>query len=158
MAVKIERVERPKLAQAERPTLNTNRRKKRSDPDFESMFDTSDGSPLEDLPDYEVGNLQEACDREMSVVEQEIEKNRAASEERFRVGRDPYYFCVLCFQTEEQKRDFLSKVKWDDLGDIYLSGLEIANRLGVSLEVIPIEPRKLRVNPKKFAREEVMNE
>jgi len=151
MAIKIERAERPQLASGS----NKIRRRRPTDPDFDSMFDEGDGNPLEEMPEYD-GDIQESSDREMSAVEAEIEANRAASAERFRIGTDSGYFCVLCFQTEEQKLEFLKLVGWDDIGDMYLNGLEIAQRLNVPLQVIPIEARKLRVNPKKFLREEVL--
>lgn len=134
---------------------NISRRAKGRDyPDFDSMFDADD-NPLEGI-EYS-GDIQASADREMSAVELEIERNRAASAERFRIGTDEGYYFVVCFQTEEQKKEFLQKVGWLDDGDKYLNGLEIAEKLGIELEIIPIEPRKLRVNPKKFFGKEVMS-
>jgi hypothetical protein len=150
--VKIERAERPTFGSAGGGKI---RRARPTDPDFDSIFDEGDGNPLDGLPEYD-GDLQASSDREMSAVEAEIEANRAASAERFRIGTDAGYFCVLCFQTEAQKLDFLKAAKWDDLGDYYLNGLEIAHRLGVPIDVIPIEPRKLRANPQKFSKKEVI--
>lgn len=153
MAIKIERAERPTMTAG----AGKIQRRRPTDPDFDSMFDEGDGNPLEGaLPEYDGTNLQEYSTAEMSAVEAEIEANRAASAERFRIGTDSGYFCVLCFQTEEQKLEFLKSVGWDDIGDMYLNGLEIAQRLNVPLQVIPIAPRKLRANPKKFLREEVL--
>ncbi len=151
MAIKIERAERPTMTAG----AGKIQRRRPTDPDFDSMFDEGDGNPLEEMPEYD-GDIQSSSDREMSAVEAEIEANRAASAERFRIGTDSGYFCVLCFQTEEQKLEFLKSVGWDDIGDMYLNGLEIAQRLNVPLQVIPIAPRKLRANPKKFLREEVL--
>ena len=151
MAIQIERAERPQLSSGPGKI----RRRRPTDPDFDSIFDESDGNPLEDLPEYD-GDLQASSDREMSAVEKEIEANRAASAERYRIGTDSGYFFTMCFQTEAQKLEFLKAVGWDDIGDQFLNGLEIAQRLNVPLQVIPIEPRRLRANPKKFLREEVI--
>lgn len=146
----IQRAERPAQA-ISRATIH---RKKRDDPDFDTLFE-ADENPLESLPEYD-GSIQESADREMSAVEAEIEANRAASAERFRIGTDEGYYLVMCFQTTEQKEQFLERAGWQDMGDKYINGLEVAQKLGVNIDVIPIEPRKLRQNPKKFSREEVI--
>lgn len=148
--VVIQRAERPMQA-ISRPAIH---RKQRNDPDFDTLFE-ADENPLESLPEYD-GSIQESADREMSAVEAEIEANRAASAERFRIGTDEGYYLVMCFQTTEQKEQFLERAGWQNMGDKYINGLEVAQKLGVNIDVIPIEPRKLRQNPKKFSREEVI--
>lgn len=152
--IQIERSVRVSLT-GERPSIQR-KRTGRDAPNFDSMFE-ADENPLDGLGfDGEVGDIQASADREMSAVEQEIERNRAASAERFRIGSDEGYYCVLCFQTTEQKEEFLTKAGWMDIGDKYLNGLEVAEKLGIELAIISIEPRRLRANPKKFTREEVI--
>lgn len=122
---------------------------KRTDPDFESMFDDGeDNNPLADLES--TGDLQEDADAGMSVALQEIIARKKATQERFRVATDTDFYFSLVFQSREQKDEFLRLIQWDDLGDKYLNGLEVARRLNVPLTVIPIEPLKIRGKPRKF--------
>lgn len=128
----------------------------RTAPDFESIF-AEDGNPLAGLAD--LGGVQENADQEMSAVEAEIERNRARFEEHFRVAADPEFFFCVCFQSRDQKEEFLKAIGWfDDLGDKYINGLEVARRLGVPVTVIPLEPRKIRGGPEKYRKEKVIGE
>ena len=47
---------------------------------------------------------------------------------------DSEYWTAFCFQTREQKEEFLRKLDLIDLGDKYLDGMEVAKKLGVTLE------------------------
>jgi hypothetical protein len=128
----------------------------RNAPDFESLF-AEDDNPLDGLPD--TGDVQKNADQEMSAVEQEIERNRAASEERFRVAADPEFFFCVCFQSRDQKEEFLKNIGWlDELGDKYLNGLEVARRLEIPVTIIPLAPRKIRGGPQRFQKERVIGE
>jgi hypothetical protein len=53
--------------------------------------------------------------------------------DRFRLATDSEYWACLCFQTREQKDHFLQALKLIDLGDKYLDGQLVAERLGVLL-------------------------
>jgi hypothetical protein len=145
-------IERKALSVSARPSISR-KAIDRTAPDFESMFDFVPEENALDGIEY-AGDIQDSADREMSAVDREIAANRAATAERFRIGTDEGYYCVLCFQTTEQRDDFLDKAGWDNAlgGGKYLNGLEIAAKLGVKLEIIPIEPRKMRGNVKKFAK------
>jgi hypothetical protein len=61
-----------------------------------------------------------------------------------------YYICI-CFQSRTQKEEFLEKIGWFDLGDKYLDGLKVAERLGIDIEPVnlpkpppPKTPKPLR--------------
>lgn len=61
---------------------------------------------------------------------------------RFEDATDSEYWIALCFQTREQKEEFLRKMGWSDLGDKYLDGMACAERSGVELTSrIPPMPR-----------------
>ena len=47
-----------------------------------------------------------------------------------------YWFC-LCFQTRQQKDDFLEAMKWDRFGDKYLDGVEVAQAMKIPLGETP---------------------
>ena len=132
------------------------RRIDRSAPDFESIF-SDDGNPLLDLPD--LGDIQSNSDQEISAVQLEIERNRAAFEERFRITADPEFFFCVCFQSRDQKEEFLKNIGWfDDLGDKYLNGLDVARRLDIPVTIVPLEPRKLRGGVEKFRKDFVIGD
>lgn len=73
-------------------------------------------------------------------------EERAKQEEvRLQDATDSEFWFAVCFQTREQKEEFLRKMKLLDIGDKYLDGLKVAERLGVTLES-PVPPnRKIRM-------------
>ena len=128
----------------------------RNAPDFESLF-AEDDNPLAGLPD--AGGVQENADQEMSAVALEIERNRAAYGERFRIAADPEFFFSVCFQSREQKDEFLKNIGWfDELGDKYINGLEVARRLKIPVTIIQLAPRKIRGGADRFKSEKVIGE
>lgn len=70
-------------------------------------------------------------------------KERAANEtERFDDATDSEYWFCICFQTRDQKDEFLTKVGWMEIGDKYLDGMLVAEVMGIKLEArIPPMPR-----------------
>jgi hypothetical protein len=106
-------------------------------PRLETMFE-DEGDPLEDVPYEELANdLEASADAEMSEMLRQIKERRQADRDRFRVARDPDYFVVLCFQSRDQRNEFLAKSEWGQEDEKYLNGLEVCRRLGI--DVVPIE-------------------
>ena len=70
-------------------------------------------------------------------------KGRAQVEnQRFLDATDSEYWFAVCFQTREQKEEFLEKLKLMEIGDKYLDGMEVAKALGIELESrVPDLPR-----------------
>lgn len=126
----------------------------RNAPDFDFMFDDGDDNPLADVE--MTGDMQEDADAGMSEALRQIIERKRATQERFRTATDPEFFFCLCFQSREQKDDFLRLIKWDDLGDKYINGLEVARRLAVPLTATPIEPLKIRGKVKKFNADDIL--
>lgn len=55
---------------------------------------------------------------------------------------DSEYWVAICFQTREQKEEFLRKARLIDLGDKYLDGIAVARVMGIKLQSrIPSLPR-----------------
>lgn len=157
MPPKFERAERPKLEKpAGRLGVGTvkPRIKKRDEPDFESIFEEDGENPLQDAD--LIGDLQADADTVMSTALQEIIARKKATQERFRVATDPEFFFCIAFQSRAQKDEFLRLVGWDDLGDKMINGLEVARRLEIPIEYVPIEPLKLRGKVNKFKPSDII--
>lgn len=125
----------------------------RNAPDFDSVFDDGDDNPFAGI---DQDDLQDAADETMSEALRLIIEQKKASQERFRIVADPEFFLVVCFQSRDQKEDFLKKANWDDLGDKYINGLEVARRMGVDTPAISIEPLKVRGKLKLFKASEIL--
>lgn len=123
-------------------------------PALETLFE-DEGDPLEDV-EYNDADLERSADAEMSEILRQIKERRQADRDRFRVARDPDYFLVLCFQSHEQRDEFLTKSGWGKADNRYLNGLEIARRLGINVEPIEIKPLGFRGRPKKYSKLEVL--
>lgn len=123
-------------------------------PPLESVFE-NDGDPLESV-EYRENDLEHNSDVEMSEVVKQIKEAKRAQFDRFRVSRDPDYWLALCFQSREQRDEFLRRVGWTTIGGRYVNGLDVARRLGADIEPIDLSPLPARGKPKKYKREEVI--
>lgn len=121
--------------------------KKKDEPDLASMFEDTDNNPVEfpDTGDYQADVTQQASEELKRLIE--FRKSRA---DHFRASNDARYFVCLCFQTTEQKEEFLEKAGWDDLGLDFINGLDIAKRLGVDVQYIPMEALSPRGKPDRY--------
>lgn len=114
-------------------------------PKFDTLFDPSD-NPLEglDLVDDQEENAEQIMGRvEGAFIEDEHEKLDA-----YRTMIDQDFYFIVCFQSSDQKYDFLSKAGLDGLGDLYIDGLKVAKRLGVDIPPIPLQTKE----PKRMPR------
>jgi len=73
-------------------------------------------------------------------------------------ARDSEYWLAICFQSREQKKKFLAEAGWSDLGDKYLDGMKIADRMGIEIRgmtpQIPRMKKKIRFgNDIRFIRD-----
>jgi len=93
---------------------------------------------VEDVADQEAGVMSDTLRR---IVEEKRERRR-----KYQLLTDGSYYCVLVFQSFDQKMEFFDKAGWDDLNDsvegMYINGLEVADRMGIDLniEFIPTKP------------------
>jgi hypothetical protein len=108
-------------------------------------------NPLDSLvyPD----DPEQAATVEISEALAFIKAERQKKRDAYRVTVDPEYWVCLCFQSREQKEEFLARAGWLDLGEKYLDGLEVAKRLGVAVLPIPLEAKAPPLAPKSLRKE-----
>lgn len=99
-----------------------------------------DGRPAEETSKEELTELQKGF------------KDRAKKEdERFVEATDSEYWIAVCFQTRDMKEEFLTKTGLLDYGDKYLDGMQVAAKLGVTLES-PVPPVRNHVRRSQVDR------
>jgi hypothetical protein len=86
--------------------------------------------------------MEQAPREEMNAILQGFKSRSEREDQRVLDATDSEYWVALCFQTREQKEEFLNKLRLIDLGDKYIDGMKAAKVLGVKLESrIPDMPR-----------------
>jgi len=123
-------------------------------PNLKTMFE-DEGDPLEDV-EYNDADLEASADAEMTEIVKQIKERKRQMQERFRVANDTDYWFAMCFQSREQRDEFLRLTGWAAPGEKYLSGLKVAQVLGVEIGVIELDPKPLRGKPRKYTRKEVI--
>jgi hypothetical protein len=98
-----------------------------------------------DVPAAEFPTAPEAESEALGEVNQALtrfKKSAQREKQRFADATDSEYWVALCFQTREQKEEFLRKIGWQHLGDQYLNGMLCAEAQGITLTSrIPPMPR-----------------
>lgn len=95
---------------------------------------------------------EEMAAEETSELLQGFKDRAKREQQRFVQATDSEFWFAICFQTREQKEEFLHKWLGSlDLGDKYLDGMQVAELLGILLESeVPPMP-KLRTDSKLAA-------
>jgi hypothetical protein len=113
--------------------------------DFDDDMPTADLGDMGDMsaPDFDMSAMDEAPGPKKKTAPATVEtlnelqagfKARAkAEQQRFEDATDSEYWVAICFQTREQKEEFLRKLSLLDLGDKYLDGLAVARALKVKI-------------------------
>ena len=116
-------------------------------PDFDSLFDPSGvKNPLNRLQD--TGDLTQNGDQEVSAVLAAIKAAKKERRDQYRTTTDPNFYLVVCFQSTDQKDEFLRKSGWAEEGAKYLDGLDVAALLGVDVRPINLPRKSVRPAPK----------
>ena len=116
-------------------------------PDFDSLFDPSDiRNPLNKLRD--TGDFGENAEQEVSAALAAIKAEKKQRRDQYRVLTDPNFYLVVCFQSTDQKDEFLRLSDWGEEGEKYLDGLDIAAKLGVDVRPINLPRKSTRPAPK----------
>ena len=123
-------------------------------PVLETMFE-DEGDPLGKV-EYSAGDVEGNATKEMSEILKQLTERRKAQRDLFRVARDPDYFICLCFQSHEQRNEFLAKSGWGEADERYINGLQVCRLLGIDVQPIEIKPLKLRGKPSKYSETEVL--
>ena len=79
---------------------------------------------------------------ELSELLQGFKGRAAREDQRFTDAVDSEYWVAFCFQTREQKEEFLQKLGLLKTGDKYLDGMQVARIMGIELASrIPDTPK-----------------
>ena len=101
-----------------------------------------DADDDDDPPVGATGNAEVDSQQELSAVLSGFKGRAQVENQRFLDATDSEYWFAVCFQTREQKEEFLEKLKLMEIGDKYLDGMEVAKALGIELESrVPDLPR-----------------
>lgn len=94
------------------------------------------------------GDAEADSAAELDAVQAGFRARAKAKADRFALATDSEYWACVCFQTRAQKEAFLAALKLLDLGDKYLDGQLVAERLGVALPAadVPYKPEP-RIDP-----------
>ena len=87
-------------------------------------------------------------EQELSAVLQGFQDRSRRENQRFVEATDSEFWFAVCFQTRQQKEEFLQKMGWTELGDKYLDGLLVADAAGIELEAHTPALPKLKTDPK----------
>ncbi len=74
------------------------------------------------------------AEEEVSEVLQGFKQRAEREDQRFWDAVDSEYWVCLCFQTRDQKEEFLKKLGLFEMGDKYIDGIKAAKKMGVTLE------------------------
>lgn len=73
--------------------------------------------------------------------------------DRFQLATDTEFWFAVCFQSREQKEEFLRQMGWSDNGDKYLNGLDLATRQGISLPHVDLpKPKNISARLQRLAK------
>lgn len=115
-------------------------------PNFDSMFDAREMPNPLDAETF-IGEPEADAATEISAALKAILEQKRAMREVYRTTTDPEFWFAVCFQSREQKDDFLAATGWAALGDKYLDGLKVARLLDVPIEEIGIKPQGRKTTP-----------
>lgn len=74
-------------------------------------------------------------------------KDQAKNEQKvFTENVDSEYWIAICFQSREQKEEWLRQAGLIELGDKYLDGLEVAEVMGMDIKKLTPPIRKVKIS------------
>lgn len=85
-----------------------------------------------DVPEM-TGDAELDSKADLEAIDEGFRARAKDEAARFRLATDSEYWFCVCFQSREQKEEFLRKMDLIDIGDKYLDGQLVAGRLGVEI-------------------------
>ena len=76
--------------------------------------------------------------------------------EQFRTARDSEFYVLVCFQSHDQKDEFLNKANIKAHDGIFVNGIELSRGMSIDLKIEEVSPLPLRGKPNKYTRKEVI--
>lgn len=86
-----------------------------------------------DMPEEMTGDAELDSKADLDAIDEGFRARAKDEAARFRLATDSEYWFCVCFQSREQKEEFLRKMDLIDIGDKYLDGQLVAGRLGVEI-------------------------
>lgn len=117
-------------------------------PNFNGLFNPEDPNPIDGI-DW-TGDPEVDAQMELGATENAFIENEQQRLEAYRMTLDPEFFFVVCFQSREQKAEFLQKAGFAaaGLGDKYLDGLRVAKFMDIDIKPIPLQKKTPKPMPK----------
>ena len=100
--------------------------------------------PLDDV--VFVNNFEKDAKAELNQAQKAFHQRAEDERKRFELATDTEYWFCVCFQTREQKDEFLRKSGLTAQGDKYLDGLKVAKKFGVKMDSATVELPRGRVD------------
>lgn len=104
-------------------------------------------------------SLEDDCQTEADIIKQTLREADARIAEESRIkNATEYWFCCV-FESEEQKKEFIEKMGWDQLpmqGDKYFDGTAIARLHNIPLQKVILKREK--GSPKSVFKKLIDNE
>ena len=91
------------------------------------------GSILDELLEDQGQDAVDATVTRAKRVDSAFRKRAKGEQKRFENATDSEFWVAICFQTREQKEEWLRKSCLADLGDKYLDGHDVAAVMGIDL-------------------------
>jgi hypothetical protein len=91
-------------------------------------------------------DVVEDAKAELSELQQAFKAKTIAEKARFERATDTEYWVALCFQSRQEKEDFLRAANLMALGDKYIDGRKAAKRLNVPVEFAESEWKESKPN------------
>mgnify|MGYP001577400162 CR=1 FL=1 len=83
---------------------------------------------------------------EMSELLKKFKASAKEEQRLFQQNIDSEYWVAICFQSREQKEEFLRLAGWLQFGDKYLDGLEVADKMGMKIGHLTQKPRAVKID------------
>ena len=95
------------------------------------------------------GNFEADAQEEVSEILSAIKREKKERRDKYRLLVDPEFWFCVCFQSRQQKEEFLEKSGFGGVGgDKYLDGLKLAEALGVEINPVNLETKPPPLAPK----------
>lgn len=118
-------------------------------PSFDSLMGVTPARPDENpiLVETEGMTVEDVTAAEVENVLDLIRAGREQRMDAFRLRNDRNFYLVVCFQSVDQRDEFVEAMKWDKRYLPFLDGLAVAQRLGVTIKAQRVTPPKPFVVP-----------
>lgn len=100
-------------------------------------FDFDDDEEQEDGAD-DGRTTEEATKDDIAKVKSAFMQRSDDERRRFELATDSEYWFCVCFQSRDQKDEFLRNAGLEEIGDKYLDGWEVAKKFGIKIERVSV--------------------